>query len=133
MPAASTACAAASRLTPDDLRPDLRIDLELPFVEATLPLTDALAGCEPHGIGNPGPVFLARGVRSVAPPKRVGDSGVRLRLSHDGALLDGIAWDFAHRVASVDWSAPMDVAYRLERDEWQGRVRLQARVADIRQ
>jgi single-stranded-DNA-specific exonuclease len=123
---------ARSRLTMSDLAPELRIDLELSLGDASDELLDVLRDCEPHGIGNPGPMFVARGVRADA-PKRIGESGIRTRLRQEGTSLDAISWEFAPRIATVDWAAPMDIAYRLERDEWQGRARLQARIAGIRQ
>ena len=36
------------------------------------------------------------------------------------------------RLREVDEGATIDVAYRLERDEWNGESRLQARLADFR-
>jgi single-stranded-DNA-specific exonuclease len=124
---------ASARLSYEDLAPELRLDLELPLSAACDELFDVLRDCEPHGMGNPGPVFITRNVRAAGPPRRIGATGLRARLSKDGSVLDAIAWDFAHRVDSIDWSAPIDVAYRLERDEYQGRSRLQARIADVRQ
>ena len=124
---------ARERLTADDLIPELRVDLDLPLGSATESLLKLLRHCEPHGIGNPGPMFVAHGVHAEAAPKRVGDNGIRVRLTDDTNALDAISWDFAPRVSTVDWTAPMDVAYRLERDEWNGRIKLQARLADIRQ
>lgn len=124
---------AQERLSYDDLAPEIRLDLELPLSAASDELIDALRECEPHGVGNPGPVFFTRGVRAEATPRRIGETGIRTRLTQSGGSLEAIAWDFAHRLSGIDWSAPMDVAYRLERDEYQGRARLQARIADIRQ
>lgn len=123
---------ARERLTPDDLMTDLRIDIELPVSRATRELIDALRAFEPYGIGNPAPTFLARGVRTDAPVKRVGESGVRTRFADAESSIDAIAWDFAQRADRIDWTAPLDLAYRLELDEWNGRVRVQARVADVR-
>jgi single-stranded-DNA-specific exonuclease len=124
---------ASERLTYDDLAPEIRLDLELPLSAASDELLDVLRECEPHGVGNPGPVFFTRGVRAEGAPRRIGETGIRTRLTQAGGALDAIAWDFAHRLGGIDWSAPMDIAYRLERDEYQGRTRLQARIADIRQ
>jgi len=124
---------ALSEITADDLAPELRIDLELPLAAASEDLLRIMRHCEPHGPGNPAPVFVSRGVRSEGVPRRVGEAGVRARLVGDGGALDAISWDLAPRMDTVDWSAPMDVAYRLERDDWNGRVRVQARIADIRQ
>jgi single-stranded-DNA-specific exonuclease len=124
---------ARARLTPADLVPELRVDLEMPLALATESLLESLRAFEPHGVGNPAPVFVARGVRASGIPKRIGESGIRTQLLHGGARLDAIAWDFLTRADAVDWSAPLDVAFRLERDEWQGRTRVQARLADVQQ
>jgi single-stranded-DNA-specific exonuclease len=124
---------ASERLSEEDFAAVLRLDLELPLSEATESLHDALRGCEPHGIGNAAPVFVARAVGIEGTPRRVGDSGLKMRLAAGSASLDAIAWDLAPRMGRVDWRAPLDVAYRLERDEWNGRSRLQARVLDVRQ
>lgn len=124
---------ARGKLTREDLAHELRVDLVMPLSLATDELLDALRHCEPYGVGNPSPVFLASGVRASMPPKRIGETGVRVRVEDESGALDAIAWDFAHRLPEVDWRAPFDIAYRLERDEWQGRTRLQARLCDVRQ
>jgi len=124
---------ARERLRPEDLVPELHVDLDLPIALASDDLARLLRHCEPHGIGNPAPMFLARGVRADAVPRRIGDSGIKARLTDDAKSLDAISWEFADRLESIDWSAPFDIAYRLERDEWQGRLKVQARLADIRQ
>ena len=124
---------ARARLTPDDLVPELRVDLEMPLSWATESLLESLRAFEPHGVGNPAPVFVARRVHASGIPRRIGETGIRTQLVHGKTRLDAIAWDFVGRADSVDWSAPMDVAFRLERDEWQGRSRVQARLADVQQ
>jgi len=45
--------------------------------------------------------------------------------------LEAIGWGFAPRIAEFDPAIPLDVAFRLERDEYRGLNRLQARIADI--
>ncbi len=140
---------ANARLTPEDLRPELRLDIEIPLASATEDLFAALKECEPHGIGNPAPTFVTRGVRAdvkhdpalalpgepfAAPaPRIIGETGIRTRLLAKGAALDAIAWDFAHRIEDIDWTAPMDVAFKLERDDWNGIPRMQAKIVDVRQ
>jgi hypothetical protein len=37
----------------------------------------------------------------------------------------------ASRIAEFDVSVPMDIAFRLERDEYRGYNRLQARISDV--
>ena len=99
-------------------------------------MTDALETTlrhlEPHGLGNAAPVFAARGVRHAAAPRRVGADGLRLAFrTPDGGEVGAIAWGLADRLAWVDPHAPVDVAFRLERDTFRGADALQLRVADV--
>jgi single-stranded-DNA-specific exonuclease len=77
-------------------------------------------------------VLVARGVRVVAAPKTVGKDGLRVRLQQGGVELSALGWGMAHRAPDLTAGAVVDVAFRLERDEYQGDSRLQARLADIR-
>ncbi|HYC52718.1 MAG TPA: single-stranded-DNA-specific exonuclease RecJ, partial [Gemmatimonadaceae bacterium] len=123
---------ARSRLTPADLVPELRADLEVGLGEVDDRLEELLRHVEPCGIGNPSPVLVARGVRVAAPPKVVGKDGLRLRLEQDGTELTALGWGMGARAAELSAGASIDVAFRLERDEWNGESRLQARLADFR-
>ena len=123
--------AARAVLTPDDLVPEVRADLELPFDAATEQLESLLRHLEPCGAGNPSPVLVARGVSLAAPPRTVGKNGLRLVLQGGGHTLTAIGWGMAERKAELDLARPIDVAFRLDRDEWNGESRLQARLTDF--
>jgi single-stranded-DNA-specific exonuclease len=123
---------AASQLTQDDLVPELRVDLELPFDRADSELETLLRYMEPCGMGNPSPLFVARGVTVAAPPRVVGKDGLKLVLKANGRELTALGWGMAPRVTEVDAGATIDIAFRLEVDEYRGETRLQARLADFR-
>ena len=78
-------------------------------------------------------MLVTRGVRSPRRRASSGRDGLKLRLQtdHDAARRDRLV---ARRRASreLDVSRPFDIAYRLERDEYQGVSRLQAKLADFR-
>jgi len=71
---------ARTRLTPADFDPILNLDGELDLSEVTPDLFHALRLLEPYGMGNPEPVFAARGVQLVAPPRILKDKHVKLKL-----------------------------------------------------
>jgi single-stranded-DNA-specific exonuclease len=123
---------ACARLTEDDLVPELRVDLELPFSEATDELESLLRYIEPCGVGNPSPLLVSRAVTVAAPPRTVGKDGLKLSLYGDGRELTALGWGMAPRARELDVGATIDVAYRLERDEYKGESRVQARLADFR-
>jgi single-stranded-DNA-specific exonuclease len=123
---------ARETLTPNDLVPELRADLEVDLSQVTEQLESMLRHLEPCGIGNPSPVLVARAVRIAAPPKTVGKDGLRVRLSQSGVELTALGWGMAYRASELTAGAVVDVAFRVERDEWNGESRLQARLADFR-
>ncbi len=123
---------AASRLTEDDLVPEMRVDLEITLDQVNDELEAMLRHVEPCGIGNPSPLFVARGVKVGAPPRVVGKDGLKVLLHDNGRELVALGWGMAPRARELDAGATIDVAFRLERDEWNGRSFLQARLADFR-
>jgi single-stranded-DNA-specific exonuclease len=124
---------ARAALTPDDLVPELRVDMEVALSDITPGFEALLRHLEPCGMGNPSPMLMTRGVRLAAPPRTVGQGGLKLRILTDaGEPLEAIGWSLGSRIGEVDMSKPIDIAYRLERDEYQGVSRLQARLSDFR-
>jgi len=85
---------------------------------------------EPCGAGNPAPVFGVRNARAVG-ARRVGTNHLRFTLDDGSGVLPAIGFRWAD-VVPQDWlTNPLDVAFRLERDDWQGRTTIQARVASL--
>jgi single-stranded-DNA-specific exonuclease len=124
--------AARARLRPEDLRPALRPDVELDLAAADGDLGHWLSYLAPHGVGNPGPMFLARGV-TLARPKLAGDKHLKVALSRGAGRLDAIGFGLAERFdPSTLGNGPHDVLFRLELNEWQGVVRPQAKLVDLR-
>jgi single-stranded-DNA-specific exonuclease len=124
---------AHERLTPEDLRPRLRVDHELSMAEVTAELWRFLKHFGPFGQGNPKPVFLARGVRLTGAPEVVGQEHLRLRLDvGSGATPEAIAFGQAGEAEWLDESARVDLAFQLSVREWQGVEYVQAQVLDVR-
>jgi single-stranded-DNA-specific exonuclease len=123
---------ARARLTRDDLRPELRIDAEIPLGAANAELEGVLRHFEPFGVGNPSPTFATRDVRTLSAPRLIGKDGIRVRLAGaTGGEIEAIGWGMAHLAPQMLPGRPLDVAFRLERDEYQGESRLQAKLADV--
>jgi len=123
---------ALARLSKDDLVRELRIDLELPLADATEALEKMLRHFEPFGIGNPGPVFSARGVRVATTAGKIGADGIKLQLELPGGSIEAVGWGLAHRAKELSAGASIDIAYRLERNEFRGRSTLQVGLLDFR-
>jgi single-stranded-DNA-specific exonuclease len=125
---------ARTRLTQSDFVRRVHVDLAVPLPEASEDLERLLRHFEPYGAGNPQPVFVARGVRLASPPRVIGKQRdhLKLRLADDDAQLDALGWGMADRARDLADSMTVDVAYQLERDDWNGRQQLQLKLADLR-
>ena len=124
---------AREALTPEDLAPEVEIDLELPLHRADEELYRLLRHFGPFGVGNPSPVLAARGVRVAGSPRVVGDGHLKLELSQEGARLGAIGFRMADRLKEIDRArGAIDVAFQLQENHWNGRVELQARLIDLR-
>jgi single-stranded-DNA-specific exonuclease len=121
---------AHEQLAPDDLVPAQRVDIELPLGLVSEDLEKLMHHLEPCGPGNPAPVFGVRGARAVG-ARRVGTNHLRFTLDDGSGVLQAIGFRWADLVPDAWLSRPLDVAFRLERDEWQGNAKLQARVASL--
>ncbi len=123
---------ARERLTAADLVRELRVDLDLPLAEATDDLERLLRHLEPFGPGNPGPMFLAEGVRVSSRARRIGTDGVKLVVEAGERRLDAVGWGMAERAGELGEGAMLDIVYKLERNEYRGRTSLQLGLADFR-
>jgi single-stranded-DNA-specific exonuclease len=130
--AASFEEAVCRTVRPADTEPLLALDAELTLSAVTPALAEALVALEPHGPGNPEPVFLARDVRVVT-SRAVGDPSrphLRLRLSQDGRTVPAIA--FGRGNLSIGVGDRVDVAFTPRLSRWQGVDRLEIEVTDLR-
>jgi single-stranded-DNA-specific exonuclease len=120
---------ARRSLAPEDLGPEQRVDLEISLRDATPELERLARYLEPCGAGNPAPVL---GVRSVRLTRRsvVGAGHLRGTLEDADTRLGAIGFQWGDRAASLG-DGPVDAAFRLETNEWQGISSLQARLCAV--
>jgi single-stranded-DNA-specific exonuclease len=120
-------------LRPEQLVPEVRIDLEVELRHVDDALARMLRHAGPFGPGNPTPVFALRGVFAAAPPRVVGEKHLRLTLASHGSTMEAIGFHLAG-IGGEPWVAggPMDVAFKLEENHWNGRTSLQAKIVDLR-
>ncbi len=122
---------ARARLTEDDLVRELKVDLELPIEDASDDMQAFLRHFEPFGIGNAAPLFVSRGVQLVGRARVVGKDGLKLRLRSGDGELEALGWGMGALAPALSDGSVVDIAYRLEREEYRGESRLQARLVDI--
>jgi len=106
----------------------LAVDAEIGLADASDALAGELARLEPHGEGNPRPVFVVRGT-TVLGLRPVGERGHRGRLAAGGVERRAIAWGLAERWQAIG-DAPFDAAFHLRRDAAFGGIELE--IVDLR-
>ncbi len=124
---------ARAQLTAEDLVPEQRIDLEVHERDLTDELERLLQYFEPHGLGNPTPTLALRDARIDTAPRKIGSTdGVRTSISTETGSIAAIGWRLGDRAKLLDPAIPVDLAFRLERDDYRGADRLQLHVIDVR-
>lgn len=87
--------------------------------EVTPALVEALARLEPHGVGNPRPLFLLRGLAWDGRGKPVGEQGVRLAFDAAGRRLEAVGWSLG-RVPPAERRGRWDVLANVAHDAFLG-------------
>jgi single-stranded-DNA-specific exonuclease len=124
-------CQAA--LTPDLREKVLHVDAEVPLPMLSLSVVEALEKLEPHGMGNPRPLFLASRVRVVGEPRAVGDQKkhLQLKFGQGGSVFKAIGWNLAEKGKGLAHDASCSVVFHVNIDEWNGMRRVQLEVKDF--
>ncbi len=124
---------AEDRLSPDDLRPRLRIDAPLGFRQITPRLMEGLNRLAPFGIGNSRPVFWTAGAQLADGPRRLKERHLSMSLRHDGVPLRAVFWRAAERAADISAArGGLDAAYSVEQNTFNGTTSLELSLADVR-
>ena len=120
-------------LEPDQLRPRLRIDGPLSLRSITPALMRDLDTMGPFGMANPRPVFHASGVEIVDGPRTLKERHLKMTFSQDGRRFRAIAWRAAERADFLNQNrAAVNLAFSLEKNEFQGETYLELSVADFK-
>ena len=124
---------ALQTLSPDDLYPTFQIECLLPIEQISLPLVQEIERLAPFGIGNPIPVFASKHVDIAAGPWVLKDKHLKLQVGRNGSRLDAIWWKNGKAAQTISSGKPVDIAYTLSRDTYQGRENLLLGLCDLRQ
>jgi len=104
------------------------VDAWIALDEADEGLLDCLDGVSPCGQGNPAPVWAARGV-AVEDWQVMKEKHVRMRLRQGPAVAQAVGFNLASRGCP---DGPLDIAFELRRNTWNGRSSLQLQLRDFR-
>ncbi|HEY5779573.1 MAG TPA: single-stranded-DNA-specific exonuclease RecJ [Terrimicrobiaceae bacterium] len=117
------------RVNDEILTPKLRLDAELPMEDISLSVLEMQELLEPYGMGNSQPVFAARTVTPVAAPRILKERHLRLDFRAGRRLVQAIYFRGAEEALP---RPPWDVAFTIERNEFNGRLDAQMQIVAIR-
>jgi single-stranded-DNA-specific exonuclease len=120
---------AAEILSDEDLGRSLNADAEITLEDATVESARALARLEPHGIGNPQPLFLIRQapLRAV---QRLKEKHLKFLIGRERIEIEALWWNAAERLPELAGANRISLMCRLEINKWGGRENCQLRVID---
>jgi single-stranded-DNA-specific exonuclease len=120
---------ARGLLSAEQLQPIQNLDVELALGEIDYELLAAHESLQPFGMANPQPVFVSRGVTLVFEPRVMKEKHLSLMLrqgrDEHRAVWFGAASEKLPR-------QPWDIAFTIERNEWQGSVSAQIHIKAVR-
>lgn len=124
--------AVANQITPDQLIPEIVIDAEIKFDEINLSFYNILKQMEPFGPENMRPVFVSKKVYNSGFCKVVKEQHIKFSLKQGNTTINGIGFGIAEKFSILEMNRPIDVAYTIDLNEWNGNKSVQIKVIDIK-
>lgn len=126
----------SATLEPHMKTPEVLIDAEAQLSDFTMNFFTALQRMSPFGPKNMAPLFCIRNLKDSGYSRAVGEDGSHLKLSvfqegNKKKQMDGIAFGMGDLAEKVK-TGTFDMVCSLEKNVWQGQVRLQLMVKDIK-
>ena len=116
--------------------PKICFDTQLPLSKITEKLIGVLKRFEPFGPNNLAPIFYADNVIDTGFAKAIGkdEKHLKLNLREVGSphYFGAVAFDLADRLPIVESGRPFSIIYSIEENIWNGIIRPQLRIHDIK-
>jgi single-stranded-DNA-specific exonuclease len=124
----------AEKIPEELMTRSLKIDMEVPLDIVSQKFWKELQVFEPFGFGNIEPIFTSAGV-IINDVRQIGADGkhLKLRLSISGSnqYLDAVAFGMGTMYKELKSDRPVDLAYAIEMNTWNGSSKLQLKIKDI--
>ncbi len=125
----------SEHLSEEMMVPEIEIDALLSLNKIDSKFFRILKQFAPFGPGNMSPVFKAEKVVDAGLSKIVGANHLKLNVIHQlisGLPFPAIAFQQAEYFEHIRKGLPFDICYHLEENEWNGNVKLQLNIKDIK-
>ena len=112
--------------------PTLTIDGEIPLNVIDLDLVEIISSMEPHGEGNPAPVFCSKGLTVKSPPSLMGKDTIKFWVSDGVKSISAVGFGMGSFKDMVKLGSKVDLAYTLSIDDWNKAPAVQLMLKDIK-
>jgi single-stranded-DNA-specific exonuclease len=123
-----------SRMDEKWLIPEIKADLEIDLKSIDKKFLNVIKQMGPFGPGNMNPVFLTKNCSERGYARIVGENHLKLQVLSEGQNipLDAIGFKLGEHLEHIQSGAPFDIIYTIEENEWNGMVKIQLNLKDIR-
>lgn len=119
-------------LTNDDLIPAISIDGEMALTDINSRFMRFLEKLGPFGPGNMRPKFVSRNLSISGQPRLMGKGEhIRFIVSQNGRNYPAVGFKLSSHYEDLIRGVPVDIAYVVEVNQWQGQSNIQLNVRDI--
>jgi len=122
----------ASRDIEDEmLVPRITLETDIRFTHIGGQLMQMLERLGPYGPGNMRPVFGARNLSVAGLPRIVGENHLKFKVKQGRSVIDAIGFQMGEYYELLIKNEPVDLAFVVEKNHWNGQVFTQLNVRDI--
>jgi single-stranded-DNA-specific exonuclease len=119
------------KITPDHLVPKIHIDATIQLSDISQGFYNILKQFAPFGPQNMTPTFALKGLKDTGYSRVVGENHLKVCVQDSrGNKINGIAFKMADKEHLLK-SGPVDIAFHLEENHWNGNVSLEMMIKDI--
>ncbi len=123
---------ASKVLTEEKLVPVLDVDCEITLSQIDLRLVEIIDSMEPHGEGNPTPVFCMRNLTVKSVPAILGKDTIKFWVTDGNKTISAVGFGMGSYKEAVRLGSKVDLAFQLAIDDWNKAPTAQLILKDIR-
>ena len=125
---------ANKKISSEQLVPSIYIDCELNLNELNTRMINFLNAMEPYGPGNLRPVFVSKNLSIDGIPKLLGkdQNTLKFNVKQNQTHFESIGFNMAEHYEKLIQNAPIDIAYVIGENVWNGKKTIQLELKDIK-